>query len=345
LKALIVRQSSIGDVVHTLPALAALAGAGWEVDWLVEPGAVELLSGQPLVANLVRVPRARLANLPASLRAARGLRQRSYDVVLDFQGLWKSAGWARLARSRRVVGFGRAWRREPSSALLIKEPLVLSDDVVHVIDKNLALLRGLSIEAVGQRSFPLPPSDERAERIAPLVGELGLGPFVILNPGGGWASKLWPAERFGALARALKPRGLASLVTWGPGEEALARRVVDSSNGAARLCFPTSLLDLAEVSRYAAVFVAADTGPLQLACAVGVPVVALFGPTDPKRNGPFCAADIVVRRTPLCAPCHRRRCAIHDGVMEAIQPEEVAAAVERRRGAPAPRARRARGDG
>jgi ADP-heptose:LPS heptosyltransferase len=105
---------------------------------------------------------------------------------------------------------------------------------------------------------------------------------------------------------------------------------VQASGGAAQLCFPTSLLDLAVLVRRASVFVAADTGPLHLACAVGAPVVALFGPTDPRRNGPFEPADVVVRRTPLCAPCHRHRCAVHDGVMGAILPEEVVRAVERR---------------
>ena len=120
----------------------------------------------------------------------------------------------------------------------------------------------------------------------------------MLNPGGGWASKLWPAERFGELAQGLRALGLPSLVSWGPGEEALADRVVAASGGAAVRSFPTSLLDYVELARRARLVVAADTGPLHLACAVGTPVVALFGPTDPVRNGPFAPDDVVLRRMP-----------------------------------------------
>jgi ADP-heptose:LPS heptosyltransferase len=198
-----------------------------------------------------------------------------------------------------------------------------------VIDKNLALLRALGIEALGRRDFPLPAMDAESGRVSAQVDALGLRRFVILNPGGGWGTKQWPAERFGALAKALSGRGLASLVTWGPGEEALADRVVAASDGAATRGFPTTLRELVALVRRATLLVAADTGPLHLACAVGAPVVGLYGPTDPARNGPFGAADVVVRRVPPCAPCHRRDCP-HAGVMAEIPVGEVLAAVERR---------------
>lgn len=339
MKALVVRLSSIGDVVHTLPVLGALKGAGWDVGWLVEQSAAELLEGHPLVTHVVRVPRARALRLGTARQAIRTLREQAYDVALDFQGLWKSALWARCAGVPRILGYAPPWRREPASSFLVGEQIDLPDDILHVIDKNLTLLRTLSIEAVGSRIFPLPPVGERARRVEALLAEMGIGPFVILNPGGGWESKLWPPDRYGVVARALKERGLVSVVTFGPGEEKLADRVVSASDGAARRCFPTSLLDFAELARRARVVVAADTGPLQLACAVGAPVVALFGPTDPLRNGPFSPHDGVVRRTPLCSPCHKRRCGIHEGVMRAIQPEEVVRAVERRLAAAAERGR------
>jgi heptosyltransferase-1 len=231
---------------------------------------------------------------------------------------------------------GASLGRDPRARLrralasLVDEQVDLPHDTRHVIDKNLALLRALSIEAVGSRVFPLPLSAERMARIEERCHEMDLGAFAILNPGGGWVGKLWPADRFGALATLLRERGLTPLVTWGPGEEALADRVVAAAGGAAQRCFPTSLLDYVALARRARVVVAADTGPLQLACAVHAPVVALFGPTDPARNGPFSDDDVVVRRTPLCAPCHKRRCRIHAGVMKAIYPDEVARAVERR---------------
>jgi heptosyltransferase-1 len=188
----------------------------------------------------------------------------------------------------------------------------------------------LGIDALGLREFPLPAARAEEEVIARRLADLGLDPFVVLNAGGGWRNKLWPPERFGALAIRLRDRGLRSVVTWGPGEEGLADRVVAQSEGAAVRCFPTTLLELTAVLRRARLVVAADTGPLHLAGAVGTPVVGIFGPTDPARNGPWGLADRVVRHAPSCAPCHKRQCAIHDGVMGTIEVEEVIAAVDQR---------------
>jgi ADP-heptose:LPS heptosyltransferase len=251
-------------------------------------------------------------------------------VALDLQGLWKSAAWARASGARRVIGFAGPWRRERLSEVLLGVRVPLSPEPAHVIDKNLALLRALDIDAVGQRAFPLPPAPDEARRVAEQIAAHGWRDFAVLNPGGGWPSKLWPPASFGALAQGLAARGIAPIVAWGPGEKGLADAVVASSRGTAAPCFATSLLEYAELARRARIVVAADTGPLHLACAVGTPVVGVFGPTDPARNGPFSADDLTVRRHPLCAPCHRRHCDTHDGVMAAVPPAEVLAAVDRR---------------
>ena len=329
MKALLVRLSSIGDVVHTLPALAALHRHGWEAGWLVEPPSRVLLEENPLLAQVIGVPSRKAFGWGRALRVLRALRAERYDAALDFQGLWKSAAWARLSGARRVVGWEGRARREPSSAVLVGERAIRSGGG-HVIDKNLALLRPLGIEAVGLREFPLPFSADAVARVEAFLADLGDGAVAVLNPGGGWASKLWPPERFGELARGLRTLGLRPLVSWGPGEEALADRVVASSAGAAVRTFPTSLLDYVELARRARLVVAADTGPLHLACAVGTPVVALFGPTDPARNGPFAPDDVVIRRAPACAPCYSRTCARHAGVMDAITADEVLAAAGQR---------------
>jgi len=329
MKALCVRTSSIGDVVHTLPALAALHRAGWEAGWLVEPPSRVLLEQNPLVAQVVVAPARKAFVWTRAVSALRTLRAERYDAALDFQGLWKSAAWARLSGAERVLGWDRAARREPASAVLLSEAHARGLRG-HVIDKNLELLRPLGIEAVGLREFPLPFSAEAVSRVDQGLGGFAADAIVVLNPGGGWASKLWPPERYGQLARELSRLGLSALVSFGPGEEALAERVVAASGGTARRSFPTTLLDFVEIARRARLVVAADTGPLHLACAVGTPVVALFGPTDPARNGPFSPDDTVVRRTPDCAPCYSRSCMRHAGVMEEISLEEVRAAVERR---------------
>jgi lipopolysaccharide heptosyltransferase I len=329
-KVLVVRTSSIGDVVHVLPAVAALRRAGHEVAWLVEPASRVLLDANPAVSRVVTIPAVKAYRLSEALAALRALRAEPLDMALDFQGLWKSAAWARLSGAKRVIGYAREWRRERPSSILMHETVPLPGEAVHVIDKNLALLRPLGIDAVGQREFPLPASPGSGVRVSEGLAALGLREYAILNPGGGWASKLWPAERFGELARGLRAHGLASIVTWGPGEEDLAGKVVAASDGAAVRSFPTSLLDYVELARRARVVVAADTGTLHLACAVRTPVMALFGPTDPARNGPFDPADVVVRRVPSCAPCHRRVCPRHEGVMRDIPASEVLEAVERR---------------
>ena len=182
MKALLVRLSSIGDVVHTLPALAALHAHGWEAGWIVEPAARPLLDRHPFLAQVAVAPPARAFRLNASRAALRGLRGQGYSVALDFQGLWKSAAWARLSGAKRVLGFARAWRREPGSAFLLTERAELPPAATHVIDKNLALLRPLGIEAVGSREFPLPPAPGAAARVAAAVQGFGAGDFAVLNP-------------------------------------------------------------------------------------------------------------------------------------------------------------------
>jgi heptosyltransferase I len=330
MKALLVRLSAIGDVVHTLPVAAALRERGFEVEWLVEPAARSLVESNPAVSRAIPAPPARLAGLPRAGATARELRRRRHDVALDLQGLWKSAAWARASGARRVIGFGGPWRREPLSEILIGTRVRLVPEPAHVIDKNLALLRALEIEAVGRREFPLPLAPDAARRAGEGLATHGWRDFAVLNPGGGWASKLWPPAAFGAVAQGLAARGITPVVVWGPGEEGLADAVVAASRSTAARCFPTSLLEYVEVARRARIVVAADTGPLHLACAVGTPVVGVFGPTDPTRNGPFRAEDVTVRRQPLCAPCHRHRCSTHEGVMAAIPAAEVLSAIDRR---------------
>jgi ADP-heptose:LPS heptosyltransferase len=295
---------------------------------MVEPAARPLLDGNPALERAIAVPPARSFHPREALAALRAARAERCDAAFDFQDLWKSAVWARASGAPRVIGQAGA-RREPWSRLLLGET-VDDGDAVHVIDRNLALLRAVGIDEVGTREFPL-PAPAPSPSVEAAWGAVGPS-FAILNPGGGWASKLWPAEHHGVLARSLAGDGIPSLVTWGPGEQSLADRVVAASGGAAVRCPPTTLLDYVELARRASVVIGADTGPVHLACAVGTPVVAVFGPTDPARNGPFSAHDLVVRRPPPCAPCHRRRCPRHEGVMADITVEEVAAAVERRLG-------------
>ena len=341
MRLLVVRLTSLGDVVHAIPAVAALRRAfpAARIDWLVGARCRELVELVPVVDHCVVTPRIRAAAaFPAVLRALRAAR---YDAAIDFQGLLKSAVLARGSGARRVIGFGRGQARERAARLLYTETPDIGRPA-HVIDSNLALAATLGA-APGPAEFPIAsPQSAAVELAREALGRPGSGEFALLNPGAAWTSKCWPPERFGALARRLRrERGLPSVVAWGPRERELAARVVAASDAAAVAAPPTRVADLVALCRAAAVVVAGDTGPLHVAAAVGTPVVGLYGPTDPRRNGPWSAADIVVSRCGACR-CRQdrpttagvvvRRCRQKASCLAEIPVDEVAAAVGRRMG-------------
>lgn len=342
-RVLIVRLSALGDIVHALPVLAALRRADpqVQVDWLVEEAYAPVLA---LTAGLrqrviVRAKPGSIANadtprfaagLAGYLAAIRYLRTQRYDVALDLQGLIKSAAWARASGARRVIGFAPEHVRERQAAWLYHET-VTPPHPAHVIQKNLSVAAHLgadvrditvSLDISGSASPPLPSAA-----------------YAVLNPGAAWPNKRWPAERFGAVARALAERhGLISLVSWGPAERELAESIVAASGGAARLSPPTSVADLAVLLKGAALVISGDTGPLHIAAAVGAPLVGLYGPTWPERNGPWDPGDEVISRAAQCGCHHKRRCLRGAPCIETITVDEVIAAADRRLGSGAKRA-------
>jgi lipopolysaccharide heptosyltransferase I len=300
---LVVRLGSLGDLVHTLPAVSAIhrVSPRLEIDWLVDAVHQEFLGLVPILSSVVTLaaPTAR-----GWLAVRRRLRARPYDAALDLQGLVKSAALARLSGARRVVGFDRASLREPAAAWLYGER-VPAAACGHVIQKNLQLATTVGA-TTGTIEFPLRTVDSRA---LAAVQPAGSSPFALLNPGAAWPNKRWPPERFGRLARWLRDQhGLSSVALWGPGEEPLASAIVASSSGAATMAPPTNLTDLVALSRAARLVVSGDTGPTHIAAAVGTPVVALFGPTDPLRNGPWSSTDRSLSRYSTCDCHYERRC-------------------------------------
>jgi heptosyltransferase-1 len=325
MKILIVKLGSIGDIVHTLPTLAAIRRAlpRARVEWVVERRAAEILRDNPLVDRLIELDTKALRRwrpvsgetLLATRQQLRRLRASAFDVALDFQGLLKSATIARLARAPRVYGFARPALREPASRFLLTKTVNVPLDT-NVIRKNLALASialGIDVPSDGDEfEFPInvsPAHEREAEDAAALVD----GKFAILNAGGGWPTKLWDADRFGALADALlAEHGIRSLVTYGPGERELAEQVVRASRTGAALPVSLSLKGFYALARRASLYVGGDTGPTHLAVAAGAPVVGLFGPTEWWRNGSPRDADICVERTDIgCrVDCHRRACSV-----------------------------------
>ncbi|MGE5413856.1 MAG: lipopolysaccharide heptosyltransferase I [Syntrophomonadaceae bacterium] len=299
MKILIVRLSAMGDVVHALPIAENAAAAGAEVAWVIEPAFAGLLEGSPHCARVLladtrdwrRRPLAAATRRSiAALRA--GCRAFAPNVTLDVQGLFKSALIARLAGAP-VVGFSFGARREPLSAPLCHVRVSPGPDARHVVDRNLALLSAAGIPATVRApdaryllAVPRPEADAFVAAQPPR--------YAVLHPGAARAAKTWGEERYARLAVALEERGVATVLSWGPGDEARVERLTalaPRARRAPRLDLPA----LARLCARARLFVGGDTGPLHLADAVGTPTLALYGPTDPERNGPYRDRRGVIR--------------------------------------------------
>jgi heptosyltransferase-1 len=322
MRILIVKLGSIGDIVHTLPALAAMREAlpDAEISWAVERGAAEILRDNPILDRLIEVDTKALRRglmsgetLRAPRQQLRLLRASAFDLALDFQGLLKSAMVARLSGARRVFGFARESLREPASRLLLHKTVQIPARL-HVIRKNLAMAGSALDISVPDKpedfQFPIALGASHEAEAEAVVSGSG-GHFAILNPGGGWPTKLWSPDKFGALADELWNHfRLQSLITCGPGETDLAEQVLSHSKSGKAQAVSLSLKGFFALARKAAVYVGGDTGPTHLAVAARTPVVGLFGPTEWWRNGSPFAADICVERTDIgCrVDCHRRSC-------------------------------------
>lgn len=328
---LIVRLGALGDIVHTVPAAAALRRAfpDARIDWLVEAKHRAMVDLITVVDRAIVLDRPSVA---AWLDVARRMRTVRYDVAIDFQGLMKSAVLARASGAPRVIGFSIWHLREKTARPFYSETgrrEAPADRTDHVVLKNLALLRSLQVSDL-TIEFPLANVESPAlvDVRAALGGE---HPFALINPGAAWPNKRWPPERFGEVAAFLREvRGLPSIVLWGPGEEGLAGAVVESSGGAGRVAPPTGLTDLLALSRVASLMVSGDTGPLHIAAAAGTPTVSLFGPTDPHRNGPWSSDDRTVSRYGACGCHYERRCRKASWCLESIPVAEVTAAIQQR---------------
>jgi heptosyltransferase-1 len=332
---LIVRLGALGDIVHAIPVAAALRRAfpSARIDWLVGASYREILDLVPVIDHPIAI--GTHGSGGRSVWAVLGeLRRARYDAAIDLQGLIKSAALARGSGARRVVGFARRQLREPLAQWFYTDAHDVGaggvfdrSDARHVVTLNLEILRALNIEP-GDPEFPLASvNGEVAERALHANG----GRYALINPGAAWPNKRWPPSRFGALAAALcRDHGLRSLVLWGPGERALADEVAAASGGAATAAPPTTVADLVALSRSAAVVVSGDTGPAHISAAVGAPIVGIFGPTRPERNGPWRADDVSVSRATVCQCHHRRRCSRDVPCLLDITVDEVTKAVERR---------------
>lgn len=325
MRLLILRTSALGDVVHCLPVLTALRRhlPRARLAWMVEGAMAPLLAGHPDLDELLVVrlrPWRRRPFAPETVagvgRFLSALDHFAPEVVLDLMGNHKGGLLGALTLADHRIGLARPFRREPASAVWISRGVAPRGE--HAVERALSVL--------GELGLPDEPPDFGGDKLFPRAPAAGGGeaaPDVLIHPGAGWSNKSYPADAWGEVARLLAASGLAVAVTESPGEEELARQVAAASGGGARLLAAPDLPALAALLRRARLVLAGDTGPLHLAHALGTPVLAIYGPTDPRTHGPYGAPERVLAVRLPCSFCHKR----FDGpraCLLAIPPQRVA---------------------
>lgn len=316
MRILVVRLGSMGDIVHALPAAASLkhSYSGSELWWLVARRWAPLLEGNPFVDRLVCLESRRFSALAAVIAR---LRRARFRLAVDFQGLIQSALLASLARPEELYGFHQSAAREKAAAIFYSRKV--RPRAAHIVERNLELAAGAGASNI-LRAFPLPEGEPE--------GELPAGPFVLASPLAGWAYKQWPLEYYPVLDRLLRLRLGMPLVVCVPPE---AAGVLVGLEGLRVL--PAGIPGLIYATRRAAAVVGVDSGPLHLAAALGKPGVAVYGPTDPVRNGPY-GNSITVLRSRQAVTTYKRRREVCP-CMRAVTPDQVLdALIERLRAVP-----------
>jgi len=323
---LIIKPSAIGDVVHTLPILNLLRRRWPEarIEWVVTQACAGILEGHPQLDEVLIFDRKQLgrwwrdAAARRSLRAfTQDLRSRRYDLVIDLQGLFRSGWLAWQTRCPARVGFANA--RE-GAWLFYTHRIHPGTTEQHAIDRYLKLA-----QAVGAATDPVeyvfPTDDADRQAVTQMLGSDQ--PYAVLIPGTNWPTKRWPIEHFNALAAAIRREfGLRTVVAGAPSERELGEQIAESLN----LCGRTTLRQLVALLERAAVVICNDSGPMHIATALGRPMVALFGPTNPVRTGPYRRDDAVVRLDISCSPCYSRTCS-HQSCLRLLQVQPVLAHV------------------
>lgn len=322
MKILIVRLSSFGDILHGFPVAASLRRAFPEarIDWLVDrkfAGVVELSTS---IDSVIYLERQKVAGPTGPFEVVARARSAGYDWAIDIQGLLKSAVMARLSRADRIIGFTREHLKERLSSLFYSEQHDPSP-YTHIIEKNLGLLRALGIHN-GDPEFRIRMRGEMEHF------QKGNG-YGVIHVGTSKSNKRWPAESMGQLASALFHRhGIRPFVVYGPQEEEIARTAFQASEGTATIASALTLTDLMSHLGQARIFIGCDSGPLHLAAALGIPLVGIYGPTDPRRHGPRGESASVVSHFSSCQCKYKRSCTSRSHCLSAIDTDEVMNAVD-----------------
>ncbi len=326
---LIVRLSAIGDVIQSTPIACALRERFPDafLAWVVERNAGQLIEGHEALDQVITLPRGWLKSPSGVWQLRRRLHDLRFDIAVEAQGLTKAAILARLSGARRRIGFGHPWGRELSRWINTE---TVDTPGPHVVERNIQLLRPLEIVEPEVR-FLLPERDEDRRTADEHIRRMGFEQgFAMINVGAGWPSKLWPGDRYAAVATHLgQAWQLPSMVVWaGPQEKEIAARIVAGAEGFAQEGPTTTLRELGSLARRATIFIGSDTGPLHLAAAVGTPCVGLFGPWPAEIHGPFGPQHIALQKAPSPRSTRQRRNA-PPHLMEAISVSDVCQACDR----------------
>jgi lipopolysaccharide heptosyltransferase I len=292
-KFLVVRLGSLGDIVHAFPAVSGLreSFAQGEIVWLTHPKWEGLVQASNLTDEVWTVDTRDWSQLRRILGR---VREHRFEAAIDYQGLWKSAAIPYFAGVPRRIGFSSATVREAGVPLLYNDRVRVNPSA-HVADQSGELsLRAGARHATAGVHMSVAPEDEA--RVSEALAKEGINRYIVLSPGGGWQSKCWPAERFGMLAtRIMEELHLRCVINAGPGDEIPVESVISAAAAARPVPYTGNLGQLMALLKNSSAVVAGDTGPLHLADALGAPVVAIFGPTDPARNGPYWRSGTVLR--------------------------------------------------
>jgi heptosyltransferase-1 len=303
---LVVRLTALGDILHTVPAVAALRAAHprAKIDWVVERKWSPVLEGSPAIDEVIPFDRRSLWN---SVECIQRLRQNRYSCAIDFQGLYKSSLLAALSGSPRRIGFDREWAREQGAAIFYNERVIPKGR--HVTELNYSLAEQAGASRPANPEYPIRVPAGGAASVRARLQELGVrNEYVVVGPSGSWRAKCWPPERYGEFCRLFESEtGMCVVLIAGPGEEAIAERVCRAATPARPVVMKGTIEELMGLLAHARCMIAADSGPLHLAAALGTPVVGLYGPTDPARNGPFVPGAAIVDKAEPGEVSYKRR--------------------------------------
>lgn len=331
---LIVKLSAIGDVIHALPVAHALKQQYPEsrITWVVEKQAYDLLTNNPDIDEIILFEKPKFKSIIGVLKYApdfsRMLKERRFDLAIDLQGLFKSAAVTILSGAKQRFGYCNM--RELSQ--WVSEPVCGENRQGHIVERYLDVVRFIGCD-VSEVVFSMNITAEEAARAALTAAQAGLPTgqsYAVLAPGTNWTSKCWPTGHFAQLASELFQTGIIPVIIGGPGDAELAAQILSQSPQAINLVGKTTLKELAYVIKNASFFVGGDTGPMHLAVAVQTPVIALFGPTNPDRNGPYGQGrHTVITIMSDCRGCWKRQCPEGRPCMATIDVRQVMEVVRR----------------